>query len=349
MSIFKVADGLTLGEGADLAATAGAFLGGEAIQGAAQKYFGGTAAIGAVRDNIENIGNALSSPVKNYRRVPMSGTEQAMKISQSTGGPNVKTLYDALVEKLASQRQPQAKVATSDVDFIDKLAAGLPEMTKTAQGGILDMLSQGASAVGGALSGLPGKAVNALPTALALTALGTTGGAAIGAMYDTAKDKFKSHEAYAQMFEEFPELKEMPRDKIDKYWQVLRDYSPHLTINPLVAGQFISNMMSYGMKGVDHNTIQQIVGIQNTSRQAKSTGDIIKAMGGLTQSIMQTQMQHGLGSSNPDVRAPWDFMGNQPNFQMGSLPFNKNDSGFYTDATGHRLPPGILHGDPSIP
>lgn len=137
---------------------------------------------------------------------------------------------------------------------------------------------------------------NALDAAglLGLIGIGTT---AASTGYNFLKDKIKSHNSYKQMFNEFPELQDAPRQQVDKYWQILDDFAPKLTTNPLVAGQFVSNMMQYGMRGVDHNTIGQLASIsndlnsQNNNRNlldfsSRVTLEAIKSptiMGGLTQ------------------------------------------------------------------
>lgn len=93
---------------------------------------------------------------------------------------------------------------------------------------------------------------------LGLAGMGTS---LVSTGYNALKDKVKSHNSYKQMFNEFPELQDAPRQQVDKYWQILDDFAPKLTTNPLVAGQFVSNMMQYGMRGVDHNTVGQLAAI----------------------------------------------------------------------------------------
>ena len=106
--------------------------------------------------------------------------------------------------------------------------------------------------------------------ALALTGLaglGVTTAGLAGSMFNKVSDSIKRRMAYSQMFEQFPELKEVPKDKVDGYWGILEQFSPKLTTNPLVAGQFVSNMVNYGMEGVDHNTVGLL---------AKTEGDILR-------------------------------------------------------------------------
>ena len=118
-------------------------------------------------------------------------------------------------------------------------------------------------------------------SALQLLGLGTIGALGVGTAVGKTKDFMKSQVAYSQMFEEFPELAVQPRKEVDKYWKVLSDFSPKLTTNPLVAGQFISNMIDYGMKGVDHNVISQLVGIDKDIQSSSSGKDLYKGMFGL--------------------------------------------------------------------
>ena len=105
------------------------------------------------------------------------------------------------------------------------------------------------------------EAIRSALDALGIMGIAGTGVAAASSLYTTLKDKIKSHNAYKQMFDEFPELQEAPRTQVDKYWNVLNDFAPKLTTNPLVAGQFVSNMMQYGMRGIDHNTVGQLTTI----------------------------------------------------------------------------------------
>lgn len=118
-------------------------------------------------------------------------------------------------------------------------------------------------------------------SALQLLGLGTIGALGVGQAVGKTKDFIKSQATYSQMFEEFPELAVQPRKEVDKYWKVLSDFSPKLTTNPLVAGQFISNMIDYGMKGVDHNVISQLVGIDKDIQSSSPGKELYKGMLGM--------------------------------------------------------------------
>lgn len=162
-------------------------------------------------------------------------------------------------------RKCMEKISSADLKFVDDMIKNAPRMTKTA-----------APNTGGLLRGMLGSPLmrEAMPWVNAL-ALGTIGVSAGSALYDKAKDAVKKHLSYNAMFEEFPELNEMPRTQVDKYWNVLNDFAPKLTTNPLVAGQFISNMASYGMRGVDHNVVGQLAKIQGDLRNSSGIGTAV--------------------------------------------------------------------------
>lgn len=82
-------------------------------------------------------------------------------------------------------------------------------------------------------------------------------------VYNQYKDYSQSKNAYKEMFERFPELKEVDRKKIDDYWTIMDQYAPSMTLNPLVAGQFIKNMVDYNMQGIDFPTLKSIMDIQH--------------------------------------------------------------------------------------
>lgn len=103
-----------------------------------------------------------------------------------------------------------------------------------------------------------------------LKAMGLAMGAGVLArqIYDPIEDKYKSQAAYPAMFEKFPELQNANPEKIDDYWNIMREYSPTMTHNPIVAGQFIKNMLDFGMEGIDHPTLQSIVDIEGAKNKA---------------------------------------------------------------------------------
>lgn len=125
---------------------------------------------------------------------------------------------------------------------------------------------------------LESPAAKAIMPVAGLTALGGIGLAAASSAADHIKDAVKKQLSYRQMFDEFPELSDMPRTQVDKYWNVLNDFAPKLTTNPLVAGQFIANMSSYGMRGVDHNVVGQLAKIQ---------GDLTSSRVGTEQALLK--------------------------------------------------------------
>jgi hypothetical protein len=139
---------------------------------------------------------------------------------------------------------------------------------------------------------LKSEPVQALSGALALGGLGASGAYAASHVYGKVSDAIKSYMSYEQMFEEFPNLKEIPRTTVDKYWGVLMDYAPKLTINPLVAGQFIENMATYGMKGVDYNVAKELINIQNAAN-APAAAPGLGMLSGMGMEALKSGMRPG--------------------------------------------------------
>lgn len=186
-----------------------------------------------------------------------------------------------------------ASVQDADIKFVDGLISG---MDKTAAvRGLPTMLTKLFSE----------KALNtALPISmLAMSGLGLGGTAMMAgkSAYDSVKDAVKSHMSYKQMFKEFPELEEMPRAQVDKYWGVLNDFAPKLTTNPLVAGQFISNMASFGMRGIDHNVVGQLAQISGNIANARGESDMAKTLSGLGSNAFKGGLEM---MSNADAPTP---------------------------------------------
>lgn len=176
-----------------------------------------------------------------------------------------KNLKDFLVEKIKKANTEKTAGVDSDVAFVNEITkpfTGNRENVKVA--GMTELFSSDAAKAG----------VNALN----LLGLGYLGGTAIGNIYDKVNDAVKKQKAYTQMFEEFPNLNELPREQVDKYWTVLNDFAPKLTTNPLVAGQFIENMATYGFRGIDHNVVGQLAQISNALNQSSGAADAMKAL-----------------------------------------------------------------------
>ena len=91
-------------------------------------------------------------------------------------------------------------------------------------------------------------------------------------LYSPIADAYKSEQAYPEMFNKFPELKNANQEKVDDYWNIMREYSPSMTHNPIVAGQFIKNMMDFGMEGIDHPTLKSLIDIQGAQEKTRSQG-----------------------------------------------------------------------------
>lgn len=192
------------------------------------------------------------------RRAKVAGGAKSAISATAQGKQNVKS----------ESSTKTMKVGSADVAFANQLVDNL-NTVKTA-------------GVGGRLAGMLGsEGMPGVISALNALGLGTIGVMGASTLYGTAKDAVKKELAYHQMFEEFPELAEMPRAQVDKYWSVLDDFAPKLTTNPLVAGQFISNMASYGMRGIDHNVVGQLAQISGNINQGSGNLEALKALAGL--------------------------------------------------------------------
>ncbi len=202
-----------------------------------------------------------------------------------------KTLLDVIRERRAKvagcakgpakPAAPQSKQNVKSESSTKTMKVGSADVTLANQ--LVDNLNNVKTAgVGGRLAGLLGsEGMPSVISALNMLGLGTIGAMGASTLYGTAKDAVKKELAYHQMFEEFPELAEMPRTQVDKYWSVLDDFAPKLTTNPLVAGQFISNMASYGMRGIDHNVVGQLAQISGHINQGSGGLETMKALAGL--------------------------------------------------------------------
>jgi hypothetical protein len=227
----------------------------------------GNAALGGM-EAVGNIGEVLKPmrALKGPKPSPgIQGIDSLNKLSSDRRAPM--NLKDLLVQKIKNTKTASVKeaaaqlpftVTNDDVAFINKFASKSWE--KRA-----NFLTE---------------AAGMLTPALMTTSLLGASGYMAGGVYDKLEEMSKRHNAYNQMFEEFPQLKETPREQVDKYWNVLMDYAPKMTINPLVAGQFIENMLNYGVTGVDHNTASQLMQAENQGRQSTGTSDFSKLIGG---------------------------------------------------------------------
>jgi len=57
-----------------------------------------------------------------------------------------------------------------------------------------------------------------------------------------------------------PELKDVDKNIVDGYFNVVKTFSPTAAKNPIVAGNLVNKMVEFG--GVDHNLIKGLVDIQ---------------------------------------------------------------------------------------
>ncbi len=207
-----------------------------------------------------------------------------------------RTLKDVLVDKIRGAHVKTANATTpsplgvsvtaKDAAFVTKIATEFTNTEKHA----------------GLKSFLGNEGLQSAVMALNLIGMAGMGGMALGHVYDKGNDALKRRDAYKQMFEEFPNLNEIPREQVDKYWTVLKDFAPKLTTNPLVAGQFIENMATYGMKGIDHNVVGQLAQISNSLNQAGGGAEALKALSGLGTKSFDSNMRgmselEGIGRS----------------------------------------------------
>lgn len=254
-------------------------------------------AVGSFGGALLTSGDTLSSAFGNSSmgRASSNIQDNMTELTKKIGsGTMPKTLKDVLQEKIAKAKadakaknnkvvakagtpikaKPIRKIANADVEFVNGLADGIKQ-TKTGA----DRLALGASALGQYLPDQDtlGTIIRAAQ-AFGLGALGLQGASSA---YGAVKDAIKKETSYKQMFNEFPELNEMPRAQVDKYWNVLNDFAPKLTTNPLVAGQFISNMVNMGYRGIDHNIVGQLAQISGNINQSTGFSDSMRALSGL--------------------------------------------------------------------
>lgn len=231
-------------------------------------------------------GDMLTQGFKDSFNQPMARLN-----SQTSSMNDLNTNLNKMAEK-----KNMEKISSADLAFVDNLIANMPGsgMTKTA----------GSVPAGGLLKGMLESPMmrNAMPIVNAL-ALGTIGLSAGSAIYDKVKDAVKQNLAYKAMFDEFPELQEMPRTQVDKYWGVLKDFAPKLTTNPLVAGQFISNMASYGMRGIDHNVVGQLAKIQGDLRDSSGLNSSLNVMSNIAKSGFENSFNEMTQMNPADMTA----------------------------------------------
>jgi len=111
---------------------------------------------------------------------------------------------------------------------------------------------------------------------------GLGAGALASNLYSRYQDNAKSEAAYKDMFVKFPELQEVDQNKINDYWGLMQEYAPSMTRNPLVAGQFIKNMVDYNLKGVDFPTLKSVLDIELAANKRRDDimSTIVKSVGG---------------------------------------------------------------------
>lgn len=237
------------------------------LPGLNPKSFGFTA-LGSMLiggDNFNLIGNSFSAP--------------SMLKGQGTSNMTLHNELATNLNKTAERKPKMIKVSSADLAFVDSLISGLNTTEKTAanKGGLLgDFLNS--------------EGLRDIMPALGAMSIGAVGLNAGAALYDKAKDAVKKSMSYKEMFEEFPELNDMPRTQVDKYWNVLNDFAPKLTTNPLVAGQFISNMASYGMRGIDHNVIGQLAKIEGDLRNSSGFSDALGTINSMSSKMVPNIM-----------------------------------------------------------
>lgn len=232
-------------------------------------------------------GDAISNSFRDAAKQPMA------KFNSSPN--NTLNEINTNLNKTAEKKYME-KISSADLSFIDNLISQTPlgsGMYKTA--------GSAPSALKQMLAGPVMQSTMPIVSALALGSLGLSAGSAV---YDKVKDAIKQHMAYNAMFEEFPELNDMPRAQVDKYWGVLSDFAPKLTTNPLVAGQFISNMASFGMRGIDHNVVGQLAKIQGDLRNSTGLNNSLGLLANVAKGTYDSAFKTALEDIDVPAAAP---------------------------------------------
>ena len=89
--------------------------------------------------------------------------------------------------------------------------------------------------------------------------------------YDQYQQGKNAEQVYKEMFNKFPSLADADQAKVNDYWGVMQQYAPTMTQNPIVAGQFIKNIIDFGVEGVDHPTLKSILDVQAAQHNAFNT------------------------------------------------------------------------------
>ncbi|NCU31069.1 hypothetical protein EOM57_04665, partial [Candidatus Saccharibacteria bacterium] len=138
---------------------------------------------------------------------------KAFKDIAAAGATKATPLKDALIDIFS----PRGLASTAAASFITPIGTAaaeryvLPYLAKP-KSGLAQYLNKDMAMGALALTGLAG--------------LGVTTAGLAGSMFDKVSDSIKRRMAYSQMFEQFPELKEVPKDKVDGYWGILEQFSP---------------------------------------------------------------------------------------------------------------------------
>lgn len=81
------------------------------------------------------------------------------------------------------------------------------------------------------------------------------------------QERTRAKKTYGEIFQKFPELKNLPQDQIQDAWNVLRTYSPSLTANPVAAGSFVKKMLEY--EGIEPREIKELIQTEKGYQEQK--------------------------------------------------------------------------------
>ena len=160
---------------------------------------------------------------------------------------------------------------------------------------------------------------NLAKTILLSTLAASAVGAGAGKVYDYIKLKDDQDKSYKGMFKKVPQLAEYDKEKVDDYYQVVKQFAPHMATNPYVLGNIVNKMILND--GVDHRLIGDISDISNNVNKPHNEG---------LDSILQTSLKpfiptSGMIYGEPDKDADSKVNDLRPSVHNSSSPFQRSD------------------------
>jgi len=163
------------------------------------------------------------------------------------------------VQEKVSEMRSSGKISQEEFDLFEKKASTETKTTPISSIKIGMVKESAGSAVGSFFKEWG-------PT-IGIGVLGASGLAAVGQdIIAGIQMSAQQKNAYAEMFKKVPQLKEYPKDEVDDYYEVVKQFAPKMATNPLVAGNLVNKMVQYG--GVDSALISEL---------SKATKDIMQA------------------------------------------------------------------------